>query len=46
MANWKIFKNQSEYIIVHARTFSEALSRAKLHDPAYCGGYMVDDDED
>lgn len=45
MTRWKIFKNPSEYLIIRARTFSEALARAKDIDPAYCGGYMVDDDD-
>lgn len=30
---------------VRARTFSEALKKAKLRDPGYCFGYVADDDD-
>lgn len=44
MEKWKIFKSAEEYIIIHARSFDEALAKARLRDPEYCGGYIVDDE--
>ena len=44
MDKWKIFKSAEEYIIIYARSFDEALAKARLRDPAYCGGYIVDDE--
>lgn len=46
MLKWKIFKNATDYVIVRANTFNEALKKARQRDPEYCGGYVVDDDED
>lgn len=46
MLKWKIFRSVEDYVIVHARTFSEALAKARLYDSRYCAGYVVDDDED
>lgn len=43
MLTWKIFKSPTEYIIIRARSFDEALAKARLYDPEYCGGYAIDD---
>lgn len=42
---WKIFKSPTEFIIVRADSFDEAIKKARLLDPGYCGGYVVDDEE-
>lgn len=46
MERWKIFRGVDDYIIVRARTFGEALAKARMRDPEYNSGYMLDDDED
>ena len=43
---WKIFKSATEFVFVQADSFDAALKKARLRDPAYCGGYMVDDEND
>ena len=46
MERWKIFRGVDDYVIIRARTFSEALAKARMRDPEYNSGYMLDDDED
>ena len=39
MERWKIFRGVDDYVIVRARTFSEALAKARMRDPEYNSGY-------
>lgn len=45
MLTWEIIGGGLPPVRVRARTFSEALKKARLRDPNYCGGYVVDDDD-
>ena len=42
---WKIFKSATDFVIVQAESFDEALKKARRLDPNYCGGYILDDEE-
>ena len=42
---WRIVGPKLPDLRIHARTFDEALKRARMVDDRYCGGY-VDEDED
>lgn len=46
MLTWVIVGGGLPPIRVRARSFDEALKKARLRDPNYCGGYVVDDDEE
>lgn len=43
MMKWKIFKTATEFIIVWADSFDEALKKARRIDKEYCGGYVIDE---
>lgn len=40
---WKIFKSSTDFVIVRAESFDEALKKARRLDPRYCGGYLLDE---
>lgn len=40
---WKIFKSEDDFVIVHADSFDEALKKARRIDPAFCGGYVIEE---
>lgn len=42
---WKIFKSATDFVIVQAESFDEALKKARRLDPRYCGGYILDDEQ-
>lgn len=39
---WKIFKSATEFVIVRAESFDEALKKARMLDPHFCGGYVIE----
>lgn len=41
MATWEIIGGGLPPVRVRARTFDEALAKARFRDPGYCGGYIV-----
>lgn len=44
MLTWVIVGGNLPPVKIRAKTFSEALKKARCIDPNYCGGY-VDEDE-
>lgn len=44
MLTWKIVGPHLPDLIIRARSFDEALKKARLRDPNYCGGYVIDED--
>lgn len=44
MATWEIVGPNLPALRIRARSFDEALAKARLRDPDYCGGYVVDDE--
>lgn len=44
MLTWAIFGGGLPVLKIRARSFDEALAKARLRDPGYCGGYVADDD--
>lgn len=40
---WKIYKSATDFVIVRADSFDEALKKARRIDPAFCGGYVIED---
>ena len=44
MLTWEITGYNLPALRIRARSFDEALAKARIHDPRYCGGYVVDDD--
>ncbi|MBQ9211053.1 MAG: hypothetical protein IJ153_05595 [Clostridia bacterium] len=45
MMIWIVCGHGLTDVRVRARTFSEALEKARLRDPGYCAGYVADDDD-
>lgn len=45
MLTWEIIVSGMPDIRIRARSFSEALEKARLRNPGYCCGYVVEDDE-
>lgn len=45
MLTWEIVGGNLPPIRVRAMSFDEALKRARCIDPRYCGGYVIDDDD-
>lgn len=43
---WKIFSPKGKTVIIRAESFNEALQKARLRDPSFCCGYVVEDDEE
>ena len=43
MLAWIIVGPGLPDIKVRARTFDEALTKARFRNPAYCGGYVMED---
>ena len=41
---WEIIGPNLPALWIRARFFDEALAKARLQDPEYCSGYLVDDD--
>ena len=46
MLTWEMFGGKLPPIKVRANSFDEALKKARLRDPKYCAGHVVDDDDD
>lgn len=44
MLTWEITGGGLPPVRIRARSFDEALKRARYIDPRYCGGYVVDED--
>ena len=44
MLTWVIMGARVPNLKVRARSFDEALAKARLRDSRYCGGYVADDD--
>ena len=44
MLTWEIVGPGLSPIRVRARSFDDALRKARLRNAAYCGGYIVDED--
>ena len=44
MMTWVIMGAGVPNLKVRARSFDEALAKARLRDSRYCGGYVADDD--
>ena len=44
MLTWVIMGAGVPNLKVRARSFDEALAKARLRDSRYCGGYEADDD--
>lgn len=45
MMTWEIFAyfgHNLQSLRIRARSFDEAIAKARLQDPRYCGGYIVD----
>ena len=42
MATWEIVGGDLPPVRVRARTFDEALAKARLRDPGYCAGWVVE----
>lgn len=40
---WEIVGPGLPPVRVHAGSFGQALQRARLRDPGYCAGYVVED---
>lgn len=45
MATWIIVGPDLPDLKIRARTFDEALRRARLRDPGYVGGWVADDED-
>lgn len=43
MLTWEIVGPNLQPVRVRARSFDEALKKARLRSPDYCGGYVVED---
>ena len=43
MATWEIVGGDLPPVRVRARTFDEALAKARLRDPGYCAGWVVEE---
>lgn len=43
MATWEIVGGDLPPVRVRARTFDEALAKARLCDPGYCAGWVVEE---
>lgn len=43
MATWEIVGGDLPPARVRARTFDEALTKARLRDPGYCAGWVVEE---
>ena len=44
MLTWVLMGAGVPNLKVRARSFDEALAKARLRDSRYCGGYVADDD--
>ena len=44
MLTWVVVGAGLPDLRIRARSFDEALSRARLRDSGYCGGYVADDE--
>lgn len=44
MLTWEIIGANLPPLRIRARSFDEALAKARLRNRAYCGGYVVDED--
>jgi hypothetical protein len=44
MATWKIVGGDLPPVRVRARTFDEALAKARLRNHGYCAGWVVEED--
>ena len=44
MLTWVIFGGWVPDLKIRARSFDEALEKARLRDSRYCGGYVADDE--
>ena len=42
---WVIVGPGLKDVRVRARSFGEALAKARLRDPGYCAGYAADDED-
>lgn len=45
MLTWIIIGGGLPNLRIKARSFDEALAKARLRDKNYCGGYVADDEE-
>ena len=45
MLTWIIMGAGLPALKIRARSFDEALAKARLQDAGYCGGYVADDDD-
>lgn len=43
MLTWEIIGPNLPALRIRARSFDEALEKARLRDKNYCGGYVVED---
>lgn len=43
MATWEIVGGDLPPVRVRARTFDEALAKARLRNPGYCAGWVVEE---
>lgn len=43
MATWEIVGGDLPPVRVRARTFDEALAKARLRDPGYCAGWVIEE---
>ena len=39
---WKIYKSRTDFVIVRADSFDEALKKARRINPDYCAGYVYE----
>lgn len=44
MDTWEMVGGNLPPIRVHARSFDEALKKARLRNPGYCAGWVVEED--
>lgn len=44
MLTWIIVGGGLPDLRIRARSFDEALKKARLRNPKYCGGYVADED--
>ena len=44
MLTWVIFGGGVPDLKIRARSFDEALEKARLRDSRYCGGYVADNE--
>lgn len=42
---WEIFGGNLPHIRIEAKSFDEAIKKARLQNERYCGGFIVEEDE-